>query len=302
MITNHIAEFEKKFRSLRVSRPSIPKAVFMVGADAFGISPHAAKDNSYIDLDDSADITVASRQARTVAQKMAQLGVPVIQFPGLQGMPDAVFPNNVFAPIESRLLVGSMRHPDRKLEAQRQDIRDFFANVCGMDVRDMREDGVAELTGVYVIDRGRGAGFCGMTDRVSPSGLQWMHNEFDSELSFHFDLRATEYHTNVIMSILASRALVINPDAFVDSNSAEAVIRCYGDRVIELSDDETTGFAGNCIAVTERDVMMSLQGYESLSERNRRRFAELDFAIHAIDVCEIEKAGGSVRCMIGEVF
>lgn len=302
MITNDVAEFEKKFRSLPVSRPCVPKAVFMVGADAFGISPYAAKDNSYIDPDQSTNIELASRQARTVAQQMAQLGVPVIQFPGLKGMPDAVFPNNVFAPLGTRLLIGSMRHPDRKLEAQRQDIRDFFAHACGMDIREMSADGTAELTGVYVVDRGRGAGFCGMTDRVTDSGLHWMHEEFDSHLSFQFDLRPTEYHTNVIMSILASRAVVINPAAFVDPGAADAIMRCYADRVIELSDDETTGFAGNCIAVTERDVMMSLQGYESLTDTNRRRFAELDFAIHAIDVSEIEKAGGSVRCMIGEVY
>src|SRR3546814_2099564 len=100
--------------------------------------------------------------------------VPVITFPGDPATPDAVFPNNVFGTAPGRLIVGRMRHPVRQREAERADIRAFFGDVLGYDEIDLSgcDDLVAELTGSLIIDRARGVGYCGLSERCDMAGAQ----------------------------------------------------------------------------------------------------------------------------------
>ena len=71
----------------------------------------------------------ARAQHAAVVRKLGEIGVPVIVFPGREGLADGIYPNNVFATAPGRFVVGSMRHPGRRREAERED---FMAR----DVRD----------------------------------------------------------------------------------------------------------------------------------------------------------------------
>ena len=237
------------------------------------------------------------------SERISACGIPVVRFPGHPETPDDVFPNNVFATAAGRLIVGAMRYPNRQREADRIDIRALFTDLMGYDSIELAAPGViAELTGVLVMDRGRRIGFCGMTQRVNEAGCQAMHEAFDLGLSFRFDLNENEYHTNVVMSVLASRAVVVCPDAFADPEVPRAIAELYPERVLEISTEEKEAFAGNIIALSHSDLFMSQVAFDALAAEKIKRLESWGFTIHAIELDEIEKAGGSLRCCVAEIY
>jgi hypothetical protein len=121
-------------------------------------------------------------------------------------------------------------------------------------------------------------------------------------MTFSFQLEADEYHTNVVMMILASRACVIYPPAFVDPAVPEAIARAFPGRTLVLDNNEKNAFAGNCIALTNKDLFMSKTGFDALRRTSREALESWGFDIHSADLHEIEKAGGSLRCMVAEIF
>jgi len=284
------------------SGPAFARAALLVEPAEFTVNTESAIDNHYMDLDHKADADRALRQARDLASLIAAQGIEVVTFPGRRETPDGVFPNNVFATTPERLIVGRMLRPSRQLEAHRPDIRGWFRARGYLEVDLDHPDLVAELTGTLIIDSARRIGYCGMTGRVNEAGLRAMHEAFGLKLTFSFDLRPEEYHTNVIMMVLASRALVIYPGGFSDPAVPAAIASVYPGRTLVLNAEEQTAFAANCIALTETDLFMSQAAFDALRASSRRSLEEWGFRIHSTALDEIEKAGGSLRCMVAEIF
>jgi hypothetical protein len=282
--------------------PAIPRAVFMVEPESFRVNAECAVDNRYMDLDHPADPGRAMAQSRALAAAMREKGVDVKVFPGNPGAPDGVFPNNAFATIPGRLIIGSMRHESRRPETERDDIRDYFTGMGYAAVDLSRAGCVAELTGPLVIDRSRRIGYCGMTDRVDEAGLRAMHKAFDLRLTFAFGLAPGEYHTNVVMSILAGRACVLCPGSFAEPSVPEAIATAFPGRCLYLDRAEKDAFAVNCIALSDRDLFMSRSGFEALRPSSLETLESWGFELCTVELDEIEKAGGSLRCMVAEIF
>jgi hypothetical protein len=282
--------------------PPCARGVMMVEPADFTVSTESALDNPYMNTSDSVDAGLALKQSRDLADLISELGIKVVSFAGDPTTPDAIFPNNIYASTADHLIIGHMLHPGRQREANREDIRSHFAGQ-GYETIDLSQhDCVAELTGVLNIDRVRRIGFCGMTGRVDQAGVKAMHDAFDLKMIFSFDLHAEEYHTNVIMMVLASRACVIYPGAFVDPRVPEAIAAAYPQRTLVLTEAEKNAFAGNCIALTESDLFMSQSGVDALRPSSKAAFASWGFTIRSVRLDEIEKAGGSMRCMLAEIF
>lgn len=283
--------------------PPVPRAVFLVEPSGFRLSEQTAQDNQYMDLGVQVDASRALDQHRRLAEAITACGVPVVRFPGHPTTPDDLFPNNVFATIRDRLIIGAMRHPERRLEAERADIRGFFEGLMECEVADLsHRNVVAELTGALVIDRARRLGFCGLSQRADQAGCQAMHEVFDLAMTFQFELSPVEYHTNVVMSVLASRAVLLCPDGFADVAVPEAICEAFEDHCLILSEAEKIAFAANCIAVNFHDVFMSQLAADTLSSANHAKLESWGFKVHAVAFDEIEKAGGSVRCCVAEIF
>ncbi|MDX1459532.1 MAG: arginine deiminase-related protein [Xanthomonadales bacterium] len=274
----------------------------MVRPDRFRVADESAVDNPYMDLGSPVDADRAARQAEGLIEAVRACGIEVKVFAGDPDAPDGVFPNNVFATVPGRLLVGSMFHPGRRVEAGRRDIREWFAR-RGYEAHDLAARAcVAELTGPMVLDRARGLGFCGMSNRVDEAGLAAMHQAFDLRMTFSFALQPDEYHTNVLMSILAARACVLCPEAFADPDVPRAISVAFPGRTLELDAGEKNAFAANCIALTHKDLFISRTAADALRPASLHTLEQWGFRLHAVELDEIEKAGGSLRCMVGEVF
>src|SRR6185503_10237045 len=94
----------------------------------------------------------------------------------------------------------------------------------------------AELTGPLVIDRARGIGFCGLSERCNLDGARAMHEAFGLTHTFVFDLAPGEYHTNVVLAVLAGRAVVLHEKSFAKPEDAGAIAALYGPHVVWLDD------------------------------------------------------------------
>ncbi|WP_158880463.1 arginine deiminase-related protein [Rhodanobacter sp. L36] len=305
MITTSPAEFLKAFAALE-TRPDVAttaRAAFLIAPADFSLAEESARDNRYMDMDRSVDPLKALAQHAELAQAL-RADCPVIVFPGDPSTPDAIFPNNVFATAPGRLIVGRMRHPVRQREAQREDIRAFFGDLLGYTETDLstRDDLVAELTGSLIIDHRRGVGFCGLSERCDMAGARAIFEAFGLRLMFCFELTASEYHTNVVLAILAGRAAIIAADGFRDPSVPLAIATAYAERVIHLSPAQKQAFAGNAITLGEHRVWMSAVAAASLTGGQRALLALEGFEIGSVVLDEIEKAGGSLRCCVAEIF
>jgi len=96
--------------------------------------------------------------------------------------------------------------------------------------------------------------------------------------------------------------LVICPEAFADPEVPKAIADAYPGRVLELSVEEKEAFAGNCIALNFKDLFMSKSAVDTLDPAKLERLKRWRFDIHAVEMDEIEKAGGSVRCCVAEIY
>lgn len=303
MITRDIGQFSDFARNAPTDfGPATAKAAFLIAPEGFSLAEQSASDNLYMDLRVSVDPQLALAQHCGLQRALSQT-LPTICFPGNEKTPDAQFPNNVFATARGKLILGHMRHPVRRAEVDRADIRAFFRDVLRYGEVDLRgQPGICELTGSLVIDHRRGLGFCGLSERCDQTGAAAMHEAFGLRATLVFDLAPHEYHSNVVLSLLAGRAAVIADEGFADPAVAQAIAELYPRQALRLTDAEKTAFAGNCLALSEDSVWMSQAGARALSPINRAILASAGFTLQSVDMSEIEKAGGSLRCCVAEVF
>lgn len=302
MITDSPDTFLKAFAELPAHAPACAHAAFMVAPADFHLAAESARDNAYMDLTDVPDPQHACIQHAALAEAL-RADVPVTVFAGRSDAPDSIFPNNVFATTAQDLIVGRMHHAVRRREAAHAAIRQHFAET-GRNVVDLsaRTDLVAELTGALIIDRARGIGYAGLSERCNEAGARAMHGAFGLQLTFCFRLAEAEYHTNVIMALLASRALILAADGFADPRVPNVIAQAYGGHAIWLDAAQKAAFSGNAITLSEQRVWLSARGAAALTDAQRAQLEHWDFEIGTVDLSEIEKAGGSLRCCVAEIF
>ena len=282
--------------------PATARGAFPVTPASAVPATASATANPYMGPAPVPDAARALRQHVELARRLGA-DVPVVAFAGDHGHPDGMFPNNVFATTPGQLIVGSMRHAVRRREAQRADIRGWFRDVLGYRETDLsRQACVAELTGALCIDRARGIGYCGLSERCDLAGARAMHAAFGLRLTFAFELAEGEYHTNVVLALLAGRAALVAPGGFRDPLAARAIASVYGDRVVHLAASQKAAFAGNAIALSPSRAWFSVAAADVLEPAQRALLERSGFAIGAVELDEIEKAGGSLRCCVAEIF
>ena len=303
MITRDIGAFVARANTLAHDfGPPTARGAFLVAPDGFRLATESATDNRYMADPAGFDAARASAEHRALHRALAQV-VPTICFPGDPDAPDGLFPNNVFATGQGRYVVGRMRHAVRQREAARGDIRAFFGGVLDYAEIDLSDQPhPCELTGALVIDRARGIGWCGLSERCDETGAQLMHEALGLRATLLFDLAPSEYHTNVVLAVLAGRAALVCPRGFADPAVVEALQALYAPHAIVLSDAEHAAFAGNAIALSHAVAWMSEGAGSALSVTTRQALSAAGFEVRTVGLGAIEAAGGSLRCCVGELF
>lgn len=303
MITRDSAAFLEFARATPADfGPATARAAFLVAPDGFRLAEQSAQDNAYMADAAGFDAALASAQHRELHRAFSAV-VPTVCFAGNPDTPDALFPNNVFATAPGRYVVGRMRHQVRQREATRADIRGFFRDVLGYAETDLSaQPHPCELTGALVIDRARGLGFCGLSERCDEAGARLMHEAFGLRATLLFDLAPGEYHTNVVLAVLAGRAALVCPDGFAEPAVVDAIAALYAPYALLLSPAEHAAFAGNAIALSDDVAWMSAGAAAALTAGSRATLQAAGFRVQGVALDAIEAAGGSLRCCVGEVF
>jgi hypothetical protein len=191
----------------------------------------------------------------------------------------------------------------RRREAARADNRGFLEGVLDYAEIDLSaQEHPCELTGALVIDRARGLGYCGLSERCDETGAALMHEAFGLRATLLFELAPGEYHANVVLAVLAGRAAVVCPRGFADPRVADAIAAFHAPHALVCSEAEQAAFVGNCIALSGDAAWMSDTAGRALSPAHRAQLAAAGFRVETVALDAIEAAGGSLRCCIGEIF
>jgi hypothetical protein len=208
-------------------------------------------------------------------------------------------------------LLAANRRAERREEVVRRVIEAGALRASRtIDLSHHEEEGkYLEGTGSLVLDRVGRIAYANLSPRTDLDVLGDFAQQMDYELVTFEAVdgagRAV-YHTNVLMAVGASFAVVCGP-AITELKSRDAVyarLRAGGREVIEISIAQMHEFAGNLLELApggSNVIAISSTAWRSLDAAQRRAL-EKHGEVAAADIPVIERCGGgSVRCMLAEV-
>lgn len=171
-----------------------------------------------------------------------------------------------------------------------------------------------EGTGSMVLDRVNKIAYAALSERTDKSVFLQFCSVFDYKpLYFSANMTVGEkrlpiYHTNIMMTVADKYALICT-DSIDNTQELEMVFESLsksGKEIIPISRHQMHCFAGNMLQVENTDgklyLIMSTTAYDSLSELQIEILKSYNELI-AVSIPTIEQVGGgSVRCMMAEVF
>jgi hypothetical protein len=310
------------------SSPQCADAVLMVRPAAFGYNPETAATNTFQRPQDLGVDPGAAARARAEFERLAQalgsegISVCAVDDTPQPSKPDAVFPNNWLSfHDDGTLVLYPMQSASRRLE-RRQEIIDAVVQRLDFKVSHLidlthyeRQGRFLEGTGSLVLDHIERIAYACTSPRTHPQLVaEWARELKYQAVIFEATDRAGAplYHTNVMMCI-GERAVVIGSGAIApgDRDRVLAQLRASGREIIDIGPDQIEAFAGNMLELGTWDEALGDSRVLVMSDTARRAlspelFAQLSGctdAVLAVPIPTIEKlGGGSVRCMLAEVF
>ncbi len=299
-------------------------AVLMVRPASFGWNPQTGVSNHFQPSQPPASAvdpgTHAIAEFDGLAAALAQAGVEVHALADVRepARPDAVFPNNwVSLHVDGTVVLYPMLAPNRRGERrlellQELERRGTFVVTRLLDLTHHELQGrFLEGTGSVVFDHAARVAFACLSPRTDAGVLGELCDELGYQ-SVVFDAAGPDgtpiYHTNVVLAI-GSRCAVICADAVAETERGALVERlaASGRCVETIGVAQMMNFAGNVLELQSRAgesvLAMSQRAFASLAPASRERLAACVDRIVTAPVTTIEDlGGGSVRCMLAEVF
>jgi hypothetical protein len=236
--------------------------------------------------------------------------------------PDAVFPNNwISFHSDGTVVLYPMHAASRRLE-RRNDAIDAVVAQLGFRVRRVldltaheRDGRALEGTGSLVLDHVERVAYACRSPRTDPAVIEeWCRElEYDPMVFDATDASgAPLYHTNVLMCI-GSRAAIIGADAIAPHQRARVLDRLTASRreVLTITQAQLASFAGNMLELSSWDealgdcsvLVLSSGARAALSAEEYARLSACVDNLLVAPIPTIERlGGGSVRCMLAEVF
>jgi hypothetical protein len=297
----------------------------MVAPEQFGFNPETAETNTFQKHPDEERDTperlrdAACREFQQMVGILESQHIRVLVLPGRKDVvtPDAVFPNNWFSHHQEDILVlYPMLAPNRRAERQPALLLNLLKSLsCSPEVIDLsqrEQDGpVLEGTGSLVLDRIHKVAFAMESPRTNKTVLdEWCHRMGYTACFFHgYDkLSQPIYHTNVFMNIgdgFAVASLEAIPDR-TERTVFECTLRNLGKEIVHLSLAQLYAFCGNILHLRSQNgqpkIVLSQTALHAFTPAQRSQLEQYGELI-PIPVPTIERiGGGSVRCMLAEVF
>ena len=230
--------------------------------------------------------------------------------------PDAIFPNNwITTSPEGIIALFPMYAPNRRAEKREDIIHMLAEKYIVKDLQDWSEfetEGrFLEGTGSMVIDYNNNMIYAAVSERTSLAVLEKFAtaNGYQAIVFIATDKNGKAvYHTNVVMS-LGDEFAILCEEAIEEEWELIAVrqlLESTNHTIIAITRNQMHAFAGNMLQVKnskgEIFLVMSQTAYDSL-KKEQLRMLEAYAQLLPIAVPTIEKVeGGSVRCMMAEIF
>ena len=299
----------------------LTSTILMVRPAAFGFNEETAA-NNYFQSNPGIDKEQLQQKALAEFDSMVQtlrshgITVLVIEDSKEPPKPDAIFPNNWLSTSPGGVLsVFPMYAPSRRIE-KRDEILDQLAKE--FVIREVQDWGEYEAegrflegTGSMVIDHDNKMIYACVSERTSLPVLEKYAaaNNFQAIVFLATDKNGRPvYHTNVMMA-LGEGFCVLCEEAIEEEWELIAVrqlLESTGHSIIAITRDQMHQFAGNMLQLKNNDgekyLVMSRSAFNSL-RKEQKQMLEAYSTLLPIAVPTIEEVeGGSVRCMMAEVF
>jgi hypothetical protein len=302
----------------------ITDTVFMVRPVQFRLNEQTAVNNYY--QDDGVKILDQNQKAQDEFDAFAKalqekgINVIIISDDDKNDTPDSIFPNNWISTHQNGdIALYPMFAENRRLERRPEVLNRFeeegFKIENIVDYTSAEDEGFfLEGTGSLLLDRVNKKAYCS----ISPRADEELMIEFCEDFEFTpviftayqtvEEKRLPIYHTNVMMA-LGENYAVICLDCIDDKKERKNVLKHLKEdhkEVITITEDQVNSFAGNMMQVHnsngDRLLVMSDQAYNSLNPDQITKLEKYNEIIHP-SISTIETlGGGSVRCMMAEVF
>lgn len=295
--------------------------IILVRPANFGYNSETAKSNAFQNqIIQESDVIVqnAIQEFEKMAIKLSDKGVNVLVIEDSPNpiKPDAVFPNN-WGSFHSNgvAVLYPMLAENRRQEKRKEileSIQEKFEIKEIIDLSKHEEKGVfLEGTGSIVFDHVAKIAYACLGPRTDKK----LFIETSKMLGYkpiYFYSRDTNgkeiYHTNVMMNIGNGYAVICLESITdeVEKNQVINSLKSSGKEIIDISFDQMKSFCGNMIELEIQEkkniLAMSQSAYNSLSI-SQKSTLESYCELFPIKIDTIERiGGGSVRCMILEIF
>ena len=300
-------------------------SVLMIRPCNFRVNKETLENNFFqtksIQLENDFILNQAIIEFDSLVEKMKASGINVLVYQDdfKHDTPDSIFPNNwVTFHKDQKIAIYPMFAENRRLERSENVI--VFLEENNVKINEVIDYSEAEKnnfflegTGSMVLDRINKKTYCSISERTSENLIEEFCSDFNYMPiifnSFHTvdSKRQKIYHTNVMMCV-GKKYAVICLDSIDNKNERNKVIQSLEDdnkEIIIISEDQLNSFAGNMIELIVNKnsfLIMSQIAYNSLNKNQIERLSKYSKIISS-SVDTIEKCGGgSVRCMIAEIF
>lgn len=298
--------------------------ILMIRPVDFNFNHQTAINNHYQKTQDGLDAVneKAQKEFDLLVEKLQSNGINVLVFDDdlSHDTPDSIFPNNwITFHSNGDIALYPMFAINRRLE-RREDVLSFVEEK-GFSINNIvdytsaeNEDLFLEGTGSMILDRTNKKVYCSLSQRSSEEILiefcedfQYTPVVFNSFQNVN-DQRLPIYHTNVMMCIAETFAVVCL-ESIDDQSQQKNVVNHLsesGKEIIEISEDQVEKFSGNMLQLKDTNgdaiLVMSDSAFKALTKQQVDKIQKhskiLSNPIPTIETC----GGGSVRCMIAEVF
>ena len=299
-------------------------SILMVRPSSFRTNTQTLENNHFQKISHFTDEIILQKtliEFDNLVNKIRSFGIPVTVFQDdlVYDTPDSIFPNNwISFHAKKKIVLYPMYAENRRLERNENIIKKVEST--GILIDTILDYTKAELnnqflegTGSMVLDRKNKKAYASISERTSEILLDEFCDEFNympivfESYQNHGERSYLIYHTNVMMCV-ADKYSVICLESIKSEDEKKKVKQSLiddGKEIIEISSKQLDCFSGNMIELIYNKksyLVMSETAFKSLSKNQLssiNNYSEIIYSsVDTIESC----GGGSVRCMIAEVF
>ena len=299
----------------------IASTILMLRPVAFGFNAETAV-NNFFQSNPSINQEQLQQKALKEFDNMVQvlkshdINVIVIDDTKEPIKPDAIFPNNWLSTSpEGIISVFPMYAPNRRPEKRNDILKTLKEQFIVKNVNDWSEFEMEgrflEGTGSMVIDHDNKMIYASISERTNITVLEIFAsaNGFQAIVFIATDKNGKPvYHTNIMMCLGEDFAILCEEaiDEEWELIAVRQLLESTGHTIIDITREQMHSFAGNMLQLKnnkrEKFLVMSQTAFDSL-RKEQLRMLEAYAELLPITIPVIEEVeGGSVRCMIAELF